>query len=288
MVDITNRFLDREAFIDIYDILSKHKWAEGMEHKLMNIWELCSESDERKLMKDLCDKFFVLDSCSQKLACNKINDYIASEKLTPDSTMLVSVADVGKNDGSLAGLQLLEQKIEPVGDWEKCFVSHIPDLIGKINESVRNIILFDDFIGSGKKISKKYDWLSQKLKIHSLDIENFNIYIISFSAMNSGLNVIENDLCVKFFTANKFDKGISVGSDNSSIKNKIEIMLKIESRLNETYKNRKITDYSLGYEKSEALYYWEGYSCPNNVFPIFWWPELKNNKKHSTLFARSG
>ncbi|MFK3861650.1 MULTISPECIES: phosphoribosyltransferase-like protein [Pseudoalteromonas] len=288
MVDITNRFLDRDAFIDIYGILSNHRWAEGMEHKLINIWELCSESDERKLMKELCDKFFVLDSSSQKLACNKINDYIASEKLTPDSTILVSVADVGKVDGSLAGLQSLEQNIEPVGDWEKCFVSHIPDLIGRINESVRNIIIFDDFIGSGQKISKKYAWLSQQLKVNSLGIENFNIYIISFSAMNSGLNVIENDLCVKFFTANKFDKGISVGSDSSSIKNKIEIMLKIESRLNETYKNRKIKNYSLGYEKSEALYYWEGYSCPNNVFPIFWWPELKNNKKHSTLFVRSG
>ena len=288
MVDITNRVLDRGAFKDIYNIISTHEWAKEMEDELMNIWDLCTCDDERRLLKDLCGKFFVLDSKGQKLACNKINEYIMSEQLTSDCTILVSVADVGKTDGSIAGLQLLEQKIEPIGDWEDCFYSHIPDLIGNISQDLKNIIIFDDFIGSGNKIVKKYKWLSNELSTNSLDIDNYNIYIISFSAMNLGLSIIESTLYAKVFSANRFDKGISIGSNTRDIERKIEVMLKIENRLNETYKGRKIGKYSLGFEKSEALYYWDGYSCPNNVFPIFWWPELKGNKTHSTLFVRTG
>ncbi|WP_458305918.1 hypothetical protein [Aeromonas veronii] len=29
-------------------------------------------------------------------------------------------------------------------------------------------------------------------------------------------------------------------------------------------------------------------NCPNNVFPIFWWPKLANGEQYETLFHRVG
>ncbi|WP_458773197.1 phosphoribosyltransferase-like protein [Aeromonas caviae] len=48
------------------------------------------------------------------------------------------------------------------------------------------------------------------------------------------------------------------------------------------------TDYSLGYDRSETLYCAINDNCPNNVFPIFWWPKLANGEQYETLFHRVG
>ena len=43
---------------------------------------------------------------------------------------------------------------------------------------------------------------------------------------------------------------------------------------------------NIRYKESESLFNLESYNVPNNVFPIFWWPQLKDNNYHKTLFRR--
>lgn len=286
MKSISSPFLGREEFKDILSIMRNSPWAEDLEDQILNLWELCIEKDERELLKELINKFFILDKKEERKACDGINNYINSLPIKAVSAFIVSVADVGKNDGSLVGLQLLEQKIKPLNEWEDRYVSHIPDLINRL-EKINTIFIFDDFIGSGTKIVAKYGWLSNLLTGKGLNINDFDIHILSFSAMDFGIKYIEQTLGINIYSHNILSKAITAQGGSANSTKKINVMLTIEEKLANKYKNRNILKYSLGYKKSESLYYWESYSCPNNVFPIFWWPMLKGNKQHKTLFVRT-
>ena len=286
MENIVEPVIDRDAFFDILDILDSAQWTNDLRHELMDLWDLCNLPDERSLLKELINDFFVLDTRKAQQACDGINEYINSLNEEPSSSYIVAVADVGKSDGSLAGLQMLRQRNKPTEDWESQYISHIPDLIEKVvNPS--NIFIFDDFIGSGNKIILKYRWLLKCLSEKKVSIDEYNISIISFSAMAFGITNIEKTLGIQVYTYNTFHKSITGKNAPSVSKNKIDIMLRIEKKLNANYNNRKLEKYSLGFNQSEALYYWEGYSCPNNVFPIFWWPNLKNNGTYRTILTRT-
>ncbi|MGF1758311.1 hypothetical protein L4D76_10265 [Photobacterium sagamiensis] len=285
MSSIANPVLDREAFRDVYEISDTHDWAKELREELLNLWELCVDADERSLLKELLNDFFVLDKKKERSSCDKINNYVHEKNLNPTHTIIVSVSDVGKLDGSLVGLQLLEQKIIPVEQWENCYVSHISELEGKLSNCT-SIIMFDDFIGSGNKIVKKYEWLANTVEKDDVDISSIDVYIISFSAMKFGIKNIKSKIDVNVFCANEFKKGISENNSITERYKKIKLMLKIESKLSQYHHNRVLSKYSLGYCKSESLYYWDNLSCPNNVFPIFWWPNLKNGSKHDTVFTR--
>ncbi len=287
MSKIGNPFLDRSGFRDVVGIMRKNPWAEEREEELLNLWELCPDDDERALLKELCYDFLVLDSKKQQEACNGINEYINSLSVSANTAFIVAVADVGKTDGSLVGLQLLESRVQPTDEWEDCYVSNIPYLVDVINSTTNTIFIFDDFIGSGDKIVKKYNWLSSVMLDNDLDIKNFDIHILAFTAMNAGIKKIKNELNVNIFSHNILCKAISEKNNDIVANEKINTMIKIENKLNDEYKGRHISKYSLGYNKSEALYYWNDFSCPNNVFPIFWWPNLKHYGSHSTIFVRT-
>ena len=60
----------------------------------------------------------------------------------------------------------------------------------------------------------------------------------------------------------------------------------LEAKLHETWKGRPLSLFSFGYGKSEALFYLEPYNVPNNVFPVLWWPPLKNNTDRRVVLKR--
>lgn len=286
MTNISAPVFSREAVLDVCQIMKQCPWTEDLMNELLNLWELCTRDDERTLLKELINEIFILDTPKARDACNGISTYLNSLKIDPKHAFIVAVADVGKNDGSSAGLKLLELKVTPTEEWESRYISHIPNLAEKVVDG-DTIIIFDDFIGSGNKIIKKINWLADELIKNDHHIDKFDLEVVSFSAMKFGLDNIKTNLGITPFTHNSFSKAISEKNSIKDSISKINIMRKIESRLEQNYKNRDLSKYTLGYNKSEALYYWDGYSCPNNVFPIFWWPKLKGRIAHKTLLTRT-
>lgn len=286
MSDISAPIFSREAFIDILHIIQKCSWTKTLDRELMDLWELCTEKDERALLKELIIDFFVLDASELRKACHDIDNYISGLGFSAANSYIVAVADVGKNDGSTAGLQALKLKINPIDEWEGRYVSHIPDLIGLVKPG-DNILIFDDFIGSGDKIIKKYGWLVGLLAKNNMSAVEFEIKVISFSAMSFGIKNVMDNLGVDVFSSNVFQKSISGKNDIVEAGRKIGLMIEMEKKLEEVDNKRDLSKYSLGYGKSEALYYWEDYSCPNNVFPIFWWKKAKGLKSYKPLLPRA-
>ena len=278
--------IDKNAFRDMLELMRKKAWLETKEEEIMYLWELCDSTEQRELLKELMLEIYVLGNVEEEQAAIAINDYIHSIPLLPQNTWIVSVADVGKLDGSLSGMQILRQKIKPTLDWQPRYISHIPEVATKLQDG-DNIILFDDFLGSGDKFLKKLKWLQDTAnKVPNLNVASLSIHFISFAGMKFGISRLGSKKH-NVFVFKELHKGISERNDSDDTKKKLATMLQLESRLSPSCNNRALSDYSFGYKKSESLYYWRNNSCPNNVFPIFWWEKLCFDKEHEPLITRA-
>ena len=85
------------------------------------------------------------------------------------------------------------------------------------------------------------------------------------------------------FAVHCLKKGISGYYEFPKLTEKLNIMLQMESRLEYSPDSKY---FPFGYKRSEALYGADGWNAVNNLFPIFWWGELKDGKERTPLFIR--
>ncbi|MFA0226203.1 hypothetical protein AB4483_19260 [Vibrio splendidus] len=283
---ITAPTFNKKAFRDTLELIRKKTWLTSKEEEIMYLWELCDSIEQQDLLKELMLDIYVLGNDEEEKAANAIDEYIQQSSLTPADTWIVSVADVGKIDGSLSGMQILKQKVKPVSDWIPRYISHIPDVAPKLSNG-DNILLFDDFLGSGNKFIKKVNWLLNILgNSGSVDLDTITIHFISFAGMNFGISRLQ-EKGYNVFVFKSLEKGISDKNNQDDTARKLKVMYQIESKLKPTSNSKNLADFTLGYNKSESLYYWRNNSCPNNVFPVFWWKHLSFDKEHEPLLTRA-
>lgn len=276
--------ISEAALLDMMQIFGAQTWTQHLHGELTELWNICETRDQQILLKDLIIRFFVLDQNNEAKACELINSKFQEWGLTPERTRIIAVADSNEVDGSTAGLQKLKNKITPYNSWHSRFYPSIPSASDKIRDG-EFVVIFDDFIGTGDKICKKIDWLLQ-IKA-DLKIE-FSIHCVSFAGMRFGIDAIRTTCEIEVFSSFEIKKGISESMPSSEISNALTLMSEIEQKLATRYKSRKMRDYTMGYGKSECLYFWINDNCPNNVFPVFWWPKLRGGAPLRTLLRRVG
>lgn len=277
--------ISSDALFDMLEIFDDQPWMRELHAELVELWNICDSREEQHLLKHLLRKFFILDTRKEKLALEGISKIIQEWDLKPTSTWIVAAANKDEIDGSSAGLQKLKNKIEPIEEWHSRFISNVPSASEKLSAG-DSVVLFDDFIGTGGKMIKKTNWL--KRLITKFDPDSLKFYYISFSGMQFGLANLASKAAHVPYAHFSFKKAISEVHSAEEVLTLVSLMRDIEGKLAEHYKNKRIDDFSLGYEKSESLYCGQNNNCPNNVFPIFWWPLLKNGSKRRTLLRRAG
>lgn len=274
-----------EALRDMMDLFSIQPWLMNVYEEMVELWNLCETRIEQDLVKNLVSNICILDAGKEITACKGINAQIQKWNLSPRNTWIVAAANNEEIDGSTAGLQKLKNKIEPADDWHSRILSNIPVAVNKIKNG-ENVVIFDDFIGSGEKLMKKRRWLTKLLAENN--IIDVKYYYAAFSGMKFGIENIEKVEGENIYVNFMLKKGISENYSKDDAEKMIDVMLNLESRLGLNYKSKKIENFSLGYGKSEALYCAENDNCPNNVFPILWWPNLRSGQKFKTLLKRVG
>lgn len=277
--------ISAEALGDMMQLFDSQSWIKPFHEELAELWSLCTLREQQILIKDLLMHFCMFDAELEAKACKQFNEQIHQWELIPRSTWIVAVADANEVDGSSAGLQKLKNKVLPYEDWHARFISNIPESIKKIKNG-DSIVLFDDFIGSGKKIVRKDAWLKKLLAGQGID--KTNIFCSCFSGMELGIQHIKDELKIPVFASILLRRGISDRYKEKELETAIRIMKDIEGKLSQTYKKKNIDEFSLGFNQSEALYCATNDNCPNNVFPIFWWPRKKDGTLFRTLLQRAG
>ena len=128
----------------------------------------------------------------------------------------------------------------------------------QISLTKSQIILVDDFVGTGETASKAAAYVRELLP----DIKNNSICVLSIVTMQNGKNVLENQ-GIRVFNTVTCKRGISDYYAEPQLGDAIAEMESIEK----TLKGLK-PEYRFGFKQTEALVCME--RCPNNTFPIYW------------------
>jgi hypoxanthine phosphoribosyltransferase len=269
----------------LFNIMSKQHWLEDESEALIELWNLCDYDSQKELILSLLKRFNFLTSRDTKKYCEDISNHICDFwKITNKSTKIVALNDDDSADGSLYIIQAIKNKFANRHHWTENNFKNNLKTFGEAKYQLRNgqnLIIIDDFIGSGKTVCRRITRLKDQIALKRK--KNIKIYLVSLACMEYSIPYIKN-INIDFYAPLKLKKGISDYYKPSQVKKYIGLMLKLESYLSSRYNGRPLP--SLGYNKSESLYSIEGVNLPNNVFPIFWWPMLKDNSPRKTIFKQ--
>lgn len=245
-------------------------------------------SDERELLFELLGKLRH-DKISDRIEdISILVKTIESLKLHPQKTLIIATAKDSESDGSKAWQYFFKFYLAQHRKWHENSLK--PSLTSSYealrNKKYNDVIIFDDFIGTGDTMIKKV--LAFQDELHTQNITQPTIHVFALAGMEFGINNVNNSLNLTVVCPVSLKKGISEQSCNSSddILRKKNLMVAMETSLSELYEKTPFLGSSLGYKESEALYQVQFTNCSNNVFPIFWMgPKGKGNHRN-TLFYR--
>jgi hypoxanthine phosphoribosyltransferase len=287
--------MDKFRFIS--RIISFHEAFRGKEKQLEEIFEICDDK-QKKLLIELFRRFYNITEEDYKNFRASIaesilnNGDLLANKLLISSLVLDSKPDSGDSAVYSLKIQLAKElrKIQfdkPTFDPDYEFTGPLNKSIRKLNQNKKitfNLVLVDEFLGSGKTLRHRLDLLSK------VDHQNIGeIHVFHYAGMKYALDdIITKYPEIKIHTYRPLIKGISETFPSTKVNENLDLMLDLEKNLADSPKGKKVDEFSLGYEQSESLYNNDllGGNIPNNVFPIFWWPYDSNAKLRHCLFLR--
>lgn len=279
-----------QDFYDVGTITENIKWLakynDRYQAAIHGLWEEFQEPDSRNGIKILLERLIHHDQDDRHSAVDYLINVIEEQKFTPENTLFLPTSDGKEIDGSTAGLYPFKSELSRIdSNWtEKNLLPSFESFFSQPKPChIKNIVIFDDFIGSGKTIVKKVKQFVQSM--NNQKISNIKIYVFSYVGMKFGIDYAKKELDIQIYCPLKLEKGIS-DHDDSNQENLKSIVLNMEKNLHKKWKRLNLQSFSLGYEKSETLYSLYRSNCSNNVFPIFWWPKSSNGKHRTTLFNR--
>lgn len=276
--------INENTFYDIYDLLEEYQWLRNFLKPLLELWNLCDEKEQQDLLKSLISRFTFIDGYQLDKIAKDIFGKTQEWAFNSTNTYIAAIADSNEIDGSIAGLQFIKNKFPSTQGWkERNFYSSITEAANKINNN-DNVILFDDFIGTGKTMIKKITYVMESYEKRS--VKPNSIKIVSYAAMEFGVRNVKEKFDCEIYAPLLLKRGLTDFETKESLEKKMALMISLESKLGKSFKKLKLKDHSLGYKGSETLFHIYGYNCPNNLFPIFWWPILEDRSGRNTIFQR--
>jgi hypothetical protein len=281
--DIINRSANRIDEIDFSRLTMlhlEHVWLTYEPQALFQLWCLSDNDEQKNTIEFLIKNFSYLNGRSLSEGSQLIANQIENVwNLNATNTFLLATCDDRKPDGSQALIQNLKNKFSC--DWKEFnFFNSLPVGANEIPAN-SNVILVDDFIGTGDTISRKLEYV--KKTIAERGVNGVSIRIVSLASMEFSIEVLDN-LDVEYFIVNWLKKGISELAPDEKKEIATKSMEELEKKLKKNYHGKQLPNF--GYKKSESLFALESNNIPNNVFPIFWWPFLKGGIPRKTLFKR--
>ena len=260
----------------MFDILTQTKWITSERYRNGTVG-LINEIDTKNQLDSIS---FILKNLMFLRSIDILN---ASEKtkveilekwrLDATSTLIVGVAEGDKTCGSLAYIRAIENDLP--SEWSKSIKTQFKSAFEKRGNKA-NLIIVDDFIGTGNKVTKLINSILANPKT-----KNYKIYFCGLAGMTEGYKKINTLLSGRCFFAHHLSKCIT-DQAIEPLKSKLLSSMKTLEEKN----FRELGEYSLGYKQSEAAFYLEGYNIPNNNFPILWRDKYADGTKRNTIFTR--
>jgi hypothetical protein len=272
--------LKRKTFNEITSILDSTEWLKDKPEQLMKLlYGDCNTDTERNLIIDMINRVYYMPTSEYIESINIIAEDIIANSTMKDTIIYALAMDRESDSSNLITYNLRVALAER--GWLKARVFSTMSKLKDIKTNDK-IYLIDEFVGSGQTVKGRYEHLARH--IQSNDCQN-EINIFSIVAMKHAKKYLETKE-IELQTIVDLDKGISSYYEPQQCSTMLTIMEDIEKRtLSTKYEGEDMP--TLGYKKSEALFRREGGNTPNNVFPIFWWPERINGDLRDTIMTRA-
>lgn len=273
--------LSRDTFTTLFSLTENQPWLKEKQLPLTELIDDCTQQEQQLLICELLQRFTFLDGSDFQAAIQGIADYIQNDLGLTAADCSIAASDNGRfaDSSHLIVYSLKASKWKSQGWNTTSFVSSLTELVR--SSAKGNLIIVDEFIGTGETAEKKVKWLRDQLVGKG---ENPKIYFAVVAGMEAGIKRV----CASvdgIFSAYKLPRGISDAYPDAEVQRNIDAMKAMEATLGVEGRRGKISKHSLGYKGSEALYSRANGNTPNNVFPIFWWEVRKDGSLRSTVLT---
>lgn len=266
----------------VFQLLQKRgDFLRDKHQELGELFRLCDNQLQRNLVSSILERFFFLDGKGYGVLLAKMAQHIKTLGYPVDKMVVVAMAIDNSPDSSQEVLQNLKVYLAREFDEEIKLCNNMSDLKGWYNKGYRHFIAVDEFVGSGQTVRSRYRNVFKK--INTTDKPTIDFCILT-GLEKAVVELRSDSIPIKVFKL--VPRGISDFYFGDALALNIDCMLSLEAKLADSINKLRLSDHSLGYHKSEAIYCKENGNIPNNVFPIFWWKKYKNNSKRKTLFTR--
>lgn len=233
---------------------------------------ILENEEQRDLFIELSYDYLWVPMCEYEQLLGKTwNKFFESHKINYKNKErlvicpLLPEEDFGKNKSSMLMLYLCQgvmlRRHYTFSD-EQVRICEKPGLLDSLECEISELVLIDDFIGSGETAIRCLEFIKKLKK------QINNITILALVTQTEGKECISRT-GVDVISAIERGKGITDKYNQEVCDYKKQIMKDIEKFLNVSY------EYKFGYGQSEALV--SMIKTPNNTFPIYWY-ETENKK----------
>lgn len=269
--------IDVDTFQKALELIAKKQWLVTKERKLIDLLSECKNRSELNLISDLILRFRYFEGINIEFCLRSIAHQINSVwNLGANNTVIVGKKIEEFSDSSLAVNYMIQPSFASYNGWSKgSFTKNLENSI--FNAKYDNIVIVDDYSGSGLSLNKLCKWTEDKIRSQSRQI---NIYACFFCVSQQTISS-QHPILKELYAVQTINRGISDHFGQNSIE--IDTMKSIEARL----KNLPAR-YEFGFEQTEALYGSQNFNIPNNNFPVFWWDKAASGTRRNAMFARIG
>ena len=198
-------------------------------------------------------------------------------QLDPDKTIFVSSNHKDHTDSSQEVLNQLKSSEWSDLKWSKFhFLTRYREALPKLSDGY-NLVLVDDFVGSGGGMLKSLDWF-----LKNVGGKPISLYVLVVTGCLSGMAAIEKSgaSCYSVFQVRK---GLSDFLPGGELAEALQQMKDLEDLLEAKIGPAALNKYRLGWGAQEAVFVREGGNTPNNVFPIFWWNKIATGTRRTIM-----
>ncbi len=245
-------------------LLIRIDWLRERESQFYSLfYDILQNDEERELIKDMLTKVRYVDDDETRNCYRLIADVIKNKWKCEENKSLVVVA---KEDDKSDGGDVLVYGLRNCLGWkDPRFRSSLNSFEAGLFPGVDNVIVADDFTGTGQRLSGMLKTIKNK---HP----DITVRFVSICLMESVAREKYPDiLAYQYYAPILLEPGMDHSRDP-----RVKTMKQIEEYLSPKCGNLSLDKYRLGYKESGALYWNRQYRVPNNVYPIFWWKKRRD------------
>jgi len=279
---IKNNACKKNDYYNCINLFFKNRWLSSKEKELRELINFCDKKESKDLLFSLLGRFYYLDYENYNTILNGIADYIVNDSgFCEVNTQLLSLTWDEEADSSQRVLDSIKHPVYKRGWHSIKTVNVFGKAINAYSTGKTQILMIDEFIGSGKTLKNRLNYLRKNIQ------GKFEVKCCFVAGIKPVISELTEE-GVDIFCPLQFDKGISDYFKGTELSTVEDLMLDLELKLAQKINEKELYNYSFGYGSAEALYTMEGCNgnTPNSTFPIFWWLQDKNGNLRNTLLTR--